>query len=88
MSAPMPSEGVPSSRGRVAMAALCMTGLVSGCGSAQAAAAKDPLRCERDPSCARAKGSFPDCTKQCTDDQECESRCEQVQQAVDGVGHP
>jgi hypothetical protein len=62
---------------------------LSGCGSSQAAAtAKDPMRCERDPSCARARGSFPDCTKQCNDDQECESRCEQVQQGVDGIGHP
>jgi hypothetical protein len=46
------------------------------------------MRCERDPACSRARGSFPDCTKQCVDDQECESRCEQVQQQVDGVGHP
>jgi hypothetical protein len=84
----MPWDEPPSSRGRMVVAALCMTGLVSGCGSAQAAAAKDPLRCERDPACARAKGAFPDCSKQCNDDQECESRCEQVQQGVDGVGHP
>jgi hypothetical protein len=46
------------------------------------------MRCERDPACSRARGSFPDCTKQCVDDQECEARCEQVQQGVDGVGHP
>jgi hypothetical protein len=46
------------------------------------------MRCERDPACARARGAFPDCTKQCVDDQECESRCEQVQHGVDGVGHP
>ena len=62
-------------------------GLVA-CGSVQGAAAKDPMRCERDPSSSRARGSFPDCTRQCNDDQECENRCEQVQQGVDGVGHP
>jgi hypothetical protein len=70
------------------LALLFLAGLASACGSTQAAAAKDPMRCERDPSCARARGSFPDCTKQCVDDQECERRCEEVQHGVDGVGHP
>ena len=69
-------------------ALLLVAWLASACGSAAATAAKDPMRCERDPACSRARGSFPDCTKQCVDDQECESRCEQVQQQVDGVGHP
>jgi hypothetical protein len=69
-------------------ALLLVAWLAPACGSVAATAAKDPLRCERDPACARARGSFPDCTKQCVDDQECESRCEQVQQQVDGVGHP
>jgi hypothetical protein len=69
-------------------ALVLLAGLASACGGAQAAAAKDPMRCERDPSCARARGSFPDCTKQCVDDQECERRCEEVQHGVDGVGHP
>jgi hypothetical protein len=68
---------------------LLVAGLVSsGCGSAQAAAAKDPMHCERDPACAKARGAYPDCTRQCVDDPECVSRCEQVQQGVDGVGHP
>jgi hypothetical protein len=70
-------------------AVLLVSGLASGCGSAPAAArARDPMRCERDPACSRARGSFPDCTKQCVDDQECEARCEEVQHGVDGVGHP
>ena len=56
---------------------------VSACQAAQAAAAKDPVTCERDPSCAKVRGAYPDCTRQCADDQECESRCEQVQQGVD-----
>jgi hypothetical protein len=69
-------------------ALVLLAALASACASAQATAAKDPMRCERDPACARARGAFPDCTKQCVDDQECESRCEQVQHGVDGVGHP
>jgi hypothetical protein len=63
--------------------------LAGACGSSQAAAnTKDPIRCERDPACAKERGRYPDCTKQCNDDQECESRCEQVQQGVDSMGHP
>jgi hypothetical protein len=63
--------------------ALALLALLTGCGTAQAAAAKDPVTCERDPACSKARGAYPDCTKQCVDDQECESRCEQVQQGVD-----
>lgn len=62
--------------------------LACACGSAQGAAAKDPMRCERDPSCASQRGRYPDCTRQCADDQECEKRCEQVQRNVDTMGHP
>jgi hypothetical protein len=63
----------------------------TGCGAADAAAAaaaKDPMHCERDPTCAKARGAYPDCTKQCVDDPECTSRCEQVQQGTDSLGHP
>jgi hypothetical protein len=85
----MPPHEPPESWARYLVAALWASALAAGCGSSQAAAtAKDPVRCERDPTCARARGSFPDCTKQCNDDQECESRCEEVQQGVDGLGHP
>jgi hypothetical protein len=59
-----------------------------GCGSTQANAAKDPMRCERDPACGKARGSYPDCTRQCSDDQECERRCEEVQHGTDALGHP
>ena len=69
-------------------AVLLLLGVLVGCGGAQATAAKDPMRCERDPACAKARGSYPDCTKQCNDDQECENRCEQVQQGTDALGHP
>jgi hypothetical protein len=56
------------------------------CGAAQRAAQKDPMHCERDPNCARFKGSYADCTRQCVDNPECMDRCRQVQ--VDpGLGH-
>lgn len=72
-----------------ACALLLVAGLTSACGSATAAArARDPMQCERDSTCGRARGSYPDCTKQCVDNQECEARCEEVQHGVDGVGHP
>src|SRR5260370_21482113 len=54
---------------------LCFLG---ACASAQNAAQKDPMRCERDPSCARAKGTYPDCSKQCNDDPECVDMCRQL----------
>jgi len=66
-----------------------LLGLVlAGCGAGQAAAAKDPVRCERDPACAKARGRIPDCTQQCSDDWECVKRCEEVQQGIDAQGHP
>lgn len=71
-----------------AVLVLAALALAAGCGAAEKAAAKDPMHCERDPSCAKARGAYPDCTKQCVDDQECENRCEQVQQGTDSLGHP
>ena len=47
------------------------------------AAAKDPMRCEQDPACAKGRSSYVDCTRQCVDDPECIQRCQQVQQGVD-----
>jgi hypothetical protein len=49
----------------------------SGCRTLQAAAAKDPMRCERDPECLHL-GKPYDCPSQCVDDIECIKRCEQV----------
>jgi hypothetical protein len=59
---------------------------VLGCSSMQSAAARDPMKCERDPSCARARESYADCTRQCVDAPECVRRCEQVQKQTDGLG--
>ncbi len=63
-----------------------LCGAVCACASVQNAAARDPMKCERDPTCAKARASYADCTKQCVDDPECVSRCEQMQ--PDRLGHP
>ena len=71
----------------VAIAALAIVASAA-CGAAEKAAAKDPMRCERDPACAKARGAYPDCARQCADDPECMDRCRQVQQGTDSLGHP
>jgi hypothetical protein len=61
---------------------ICTIGLaitVVACGSLESAAARDPMRCERDPSCAKARAAYADCTRQCNDDPECIDRCSQAQ---------
>ena len=57
------------------------------CNATQNAAARDPMRCERDPACAKARGAYPDCARQCADESECMDRCRSVQQGTDGLGH-
>jgi hypothetical protein len=82
---------VPMTVARLALAAGALTALASlapACGAAQNAAARDPMKCERDPSCSRGRSRYPDCTRQCADNPECVARCEEVQRGVDGVGHP
>jgi hypothetical protein len=51
--------------------------LASGCRTLQSAAAKDPMRCERDPECLHKSKAY-DCPSQCVDDIECIKRCEMV----------
>jgi hypothetical protein len=51
---------------------------LSGCHSLEAAAAKDPMKCERDPSCARHDERSRDCVTQCVDDPACIDRCREV----------
>ena len=73
---------VPLDDGRAAMQLVAMKATVRSmavcvalggvaCSSVQNAAAKDPMTCERDPSCSRARTSYADCTRQCVDDPEC-----------------
>jgi hypothetical protein len=56
------------------------SGIATGaCASMQAAAARDPLRCERDPNCKNHQRVF-DCNTQCADDPACLDRCNEVQE--------
>jgi hypothetical protein len=66
---------------------VCLALALSACASAENAAARDPMKCERDPSCARARGSYADCSRQCADNPECVDRCNQVQKQMDNLGH-
>jgi hypothetical protein len=68
--------------------ALAVVAVPAACASVQNAAARDPMKCERDPHCSRGRSSYADCTRQCADNPECVGRCEQMQRQVDGVGHP
>ena len=79
-------EGMSRLGAAVAVAIAAIAGSAA-CGAAEKAAAKDPMRCERDPSCAKARGAYPDCARQCSDDPECMDRCRQVQQGTDALGH-
>jgi hypothetical protein len=82
----------PASRVLAVCAALAgLLGLAGGAAACKStgnalenAAAKDPARCERDPSCSRGRSSYVDCTRQCVDDYECVQRCQQIQNGVDG----
>jgi hypothetical protein len=55
----------------------------SAVGTMEKAAAKDPMQCERDPSCARGRSSYQDCYRQCVDDPQCVERCQSVQNQID-----
>ena len=61
-------------------------GLPVACAATQTAARHDPMQCERDPNCARYRGSYADCTQQCADNPECVDRCRGAQ-ADPGLGH-
>lgn len=64
---------------RIAIASLLVLSLAaSACGSMQASAAKDPMKCERDPKCAKHEREL-DCSTQCADDPACTDRCREVQ---------
>ena len=56
---------------------------VAACGGLERSAAKDPMKCERDPKCAQ-KQKARDCSAQCSDDPECVRRCEEVQRSTGG----
>jgi hypothetical protein len=64
---------------RIASVALLLAWAVAACGGATAAAARDPMKCERDPNCKSHERAF-DCSTQCSDDPACLDRCNQVQE--------
>lgn len=56
---------------------------VVSCKTMETAAAKDPVKCERNPQCQRRSERASDCATQCSDDAECMKRCETVQSGLD-----
>ncbi len=68
-----------------ALLALLASLASSGCSWFEKAAAKDPLKCERDPNCQK-RDRMNDCTAQCVDDPACMDRCRQFQQGTTGAG--
>jgi hypothetical protein len=58
-----------------------------GCATTQNAAARDPMKCERDPSCSRGRSSYADCTKECVDNPQCVELCSEIQRTSDSLGH-
>ena len=67
-------EGLPGRASLIVVLAL----VSAACGSLEASAAKDPMKCERDPKCAKHERTF-DCSSQCADDPACVDRCREVQ---------
>jgi len=65
---------------------VCIALMGAGCAASEKAAQRDPMQCERDPACARARGAYPDCSRQCNDDPECVDRCREAQ-SDRGLGH-
>jgi hypothetical protein len=59
---------------------------LAACSGLEKAAAKDPMRCERDPKCASHSEKTRDCATQCSDDPACIERCREGQ--VDRLGQP
>jgi len=73
-------SALPDLSARAAIVAFALAGLApmaAGCRTLRAAAAKDPMRCERDPECLH-RSKADDCPSQCVDDIECIKRCEMV----------
>jgi hypothetical protein len=48
------------------------------CSTMQKGAAKDPMKCERDPGCSGKQDKSKDCYTSCADDIACVDRCRQV----------
>jgi hypothetical protein len=77
--------GLRVARALLLSGALLANGAGAGCAAMEKAAAKDPIKCERDPNCAHKRGRTMDCDAQCADDNSCIERCKAVQQQTTGV---
>jgi hypothetical protein len=64
--------------GAFVLLALSLVVLAPACGGIQAAAGRDPMRCERDPNCTERADKSKDCITQCVDDPACMDRCCQI----------
>jgi hypothetical protein len=66
---------------RAALVLAAVTALLASlsCAAATAAAAKDPMKCERDPNCKGHQAAF-DCSTQCSDDPGCLEHCNEIQE--------
>jgi hypothetical protein len=60
----------------LSMALVCL--VFGGCRTVQSAAAQDPMRCERDATCASHMDKTKDCVTVCVDDPACIERCREV----------
>ncbi len=58
---------------------------VVGCAAAEKSASKDPIKCERNPDCAKQLQKSRDCSTQCSDDPACMDRCREM--SPDSLGH-
>lgn len=63
---------------RIATALLFLLVAAPSCSTVQNGAAKDPMRCERDPNCKGHQDKSRDCYTACSDDIACVDRCRQV----------
>lgn len=59
--------------------------LLTACGTLEASARKDPMKCERDPKCAK-DDKAKDCSTQCADDPACVDRCREIQTQTGTMG--
>lgn len=62
----------------LALAVSSAAPFATGCAGVEKAAARDPMKCERDPNCDKKKDKSADCITQCADNLECADRCRSV----------
>jgi hypothetical protein len=65
--------------------ALLAAPALMGCGTLENSAAKDPMKCERDPKCKK-NDKANDCSTQCADDPACVDRCREIQTQTGTMG--